>query len=78
MYSAECKVNKHLILGMGGIFFIYHCHDCAAIANRCHIVCKKKTDEDVGIDVEVEDRDLLASSAENGEVRSKKGLHLFP
>ena len=38
----------------------------------CHIVCKKKTDQDVGIDVEVEDQDSLASSAENGEVRRKK------
>ena len=36
---------------------------------------KKKTYEHVGIDVEVEDRDSFASSAENGGVRGKNGLY---
>ena len=36
---------------------------------------KKKTHEDVGIDVEEEDRDSFTSSAENGGVRGKNGLH---
>ena len=63
---------------MGGIFTIREAH-CAAIANVSQRLTwyalvmddKKKTHEDV----EVEDRDSFASSAGNGGVRGKNGLH---
>ena len=53
--------------------------DCERVTWYAALVMddKKKTldREDVGIDVEVEDRDSFASSAENGGVRGKNGLH---